>query len=83
MPAAHSRPRPRIGDPYPRAARWSGTSPKPMLAGEGQADSPVGIVFANAVTRDDHEIPLRNVAIRAVAAAAAEGAASAGAPTAG
>jgi hypothetical protein len=46
--------------------------------GEGQAESAVGIVFDKAVTRDGHEIPLRNVGIRALAAAEGSAAASAG-----
>ena len=35
----------------------------------GQANSAVGIAFDKAVTRDGHEIPLRDVGIQAVAAA--------------
>jgi hypothetical protein len=44
----------------------------------GQAASSMGIVFDKAVTRDGHEIPLRNVGIQAVAAAEASVASSAG-----
>jgi hypothetical protein len=47
-------------------------------AAEGQAGSSVGIVFDKAVTRDGHEIALRNVGIQAVAAAEASAVSSAG-----
>jgi hypothetical protein len=64
------------GRSIPRGSTLVGHVSEAHARGEGQADSAVGIVFDKAVTRDGHEIPLRNVAIRAVAAA--EGAASAG-----
>jgi hypothetical protein len=64
------------GRSIPRGSTLVGHVSEVHARGEGQADSAVGIVFDRAVTRDGHEIPLRNVAIRAVAAA--ESAMSAG-----
>jgi hypothetical protein len=45
---------------------------------EGQTGSSMGIVFDKTLTRDGHEIPLRNVGIQAVAAAEPSAAGSAG-----
>jgi len=64
------------GRSIPKGSTLVGHVSEAHARAEGQADSAVGIVFDKAVTRDGHEIPLRNVGIRAVAAA--EGAASGG-----
>jgi hypothetical protein len=64
------------GRSIPKGSTLVGHVSEAHARGEGQADSAVGLVFDKAVTRDGHEISLRNVAIRAVAAA--EGVASAG-----
>jgi hypothetical protein len=66
------------GKSIPKGSTLVGHVSEAHARAEGQADSAVGIVFDKAVTRDGHEIPLRNVAIRAIAAAEGSAAASAG-----
>src|SRR5439155_3083194 len=66
------------GTSIPRGSTLMGHVSDAHAAAEGQAGSSVGIVFDKAVTRDGHEIALRNVGIQAVAAAEASAASSAG-----
>lgn len=66
------------GRSIPKGSTLVGHVSEAHARGEGQADSAVGIVFDKAVTRDGHEIPLRNVGIRALAAAGGSAAASTG-----
>jgi len=66
------------GTSIPKGSTLMGHVSDAHAAAEGQAGSSVGIVFDKAVTRDGHEIPLRNVGIQAVAAAEASAASSAG-----
>ena len=66
------------GASIPRGSTLMGHVSDAHAAAEGQAGSSVGIVFDKAVTRDGHEIALRNVGIQAVAAAEASAASSAG-----
>src|SRR3984893_2640503 len=57
------------GTSIPKGHTLIGHVSDARAAGDGQAGSSMGIVFDKAVTRDGHEIPLRNVGIQAVAAA--------------
>ena len=57
------------GTSIPKGSTLMGHVSDAHTAAEGQAGSSVGIVFDKAVTRDGHEIALRNVGIQAVAAA--------------
>jgi hypothetical protein len=57
------------GTSIPKGSTLIGHVSDARAAGDGQAGSSMGIVFDKAVTRDGHEIPLRNVGIQAVAAA--------------
>ncbi len=57
------------GTAIPKGSTLIGHVSDTHAATEGQAASSMGIVFDKAVTRDGHEIPLRNVGIQAVAAA--------------
>ncbi len=66
------------GTSIPRGSTLVGHVSDAYAAAEGRAGSSVGIVFDKAVTRDGHEIALRNVGIQAVAAAEASAASSAG-----
>jgi hypothetical protein len=66
------------GTSIPKGSGLMGHVSDAHAAGDGQAGSSVGIVFDKAVTRDGHEIPLRNVGIQAVAASEASAASSAG-----
>jgi hypothetical protein len=66
--ARNPRKHPTAG-PSPRAARWSGTSPKRTRALRIRRTPAVAIVFDMAVTKDDREIALRSVDLRAIAAA--------------
>jgi hypothetical protein len=66
------------GTTIPKGSTLIGQVSDTHAATEGQAASSMGIVFDKAVTRDGHEIPLRNVGIQAVAAAETSVASSAG-----
>jgi hypothetical protein len=66
------------GTTIPKGSTLIGHVSDAHAATEGQAGSSMGIVFDKAVTRDGHEIPLRNVGIQAVAAAEASAASGAG-----
>jgi hypothetical protein len=66
------------GTSIPKGSTLMGHVSDAHAAAEGQAGSSVGIVFDKAVTRDGHEIALRNVGIQAVAAAEASAVSSAG-----
>ena len=66
------------GTSIPKGSTLMGHVSDAHAAAEDQAGSSVGIVFDKAVTRDGHEIALRNVGIQAVAAAEANAASSAG-----
>ena len=57
------------GTSIPKGSTLIGHVSDARAAADGQAGSSMGIVFDKAVTRDGHEIPLRNVGIQAVAAA--------------
>ena len=65
------------GTSIPKGSTLMGHVSDAHVAAEGQAGSSMGIVFDKVVTRDGHEIPLRNVGIQAVAAAEASAASSA------
>ena len=66
------------GTSIPKGSTLMGHVSDAHAAAEGQPGSSMGIVFDKVVTRDGHEIPLRNVGIQAVAAAEASAASSAG-----
>jgi len=66
------------GTTIPKRSTLIGHVSDVHAATEGQAASSMGIVFDKAVTRDHHEIPLRNMGIQAVAAAEASVASGAG-----
>ena len=57
------------GTSIPKGSTLIGHVSDARAGADGQAGSSMGIVFDKAVTRDGHEIPLRNVGIQAVAAA--------------
>src|SRR5205807_5779799 len=66
------------GTSIPKGSTLMGHVSDAHAAAEGQPGSSMGIVFDKAVTRDGHEIPLRDVGIQAVAAAEASAASTAG-----
>jgi ribonuclease E len=66
------------GTSIPKGSTLIGHVSDAHAAAESQTGSSMGIVFDKAVTRDGHEIPLRNVGIQAVAAAEASAASNAG-----
>jgi hypothetical protein len=66
------------GATIPKGSTLIGHVSDAHAATEGQAASSMAIVFDKAVTRDGHEIALRNVGIQAVAAAQTSVASSAG-----
>src|ERR1700719_2384519 len=67
--ARRNPPRPRAARRSPKGSTLIGHVSDARAAADGQAGSSMGIVLDKAVTRDGHEIPLRNVGIQAVAAA--------------
>jgi hypothetical protein len=62
----------------PKGSTLIGHVSEAHAGAEGQTGSSMGIVFDKAVTRDGHEIALRDVGIQAVAAAEASAASRAG-----
>jgi hypothetical protein len=66
------------GTSIPKGSTLIGHVSDAHAAADGQAGSSMGIVFDKAVTRDGHEIPLRNLRIQAVAAAEASAESTAG-----
>jgi len=66
------------GTSIPKGSTLIGHVSDARAAADGQTGSSMGIVFDKVVTRDGHEIPLRNVGIQAVAAAEASAESTAG-----
>ena len=66
------------GTSIPKGSSFIGHVSEAHAGAEGQSGSSLGIVFDKVVTRDGHEIPLRNVGIQVVAAAEPSAASSAG-----